>query len=208
MTSKKLFATILISLIFFSVQAINPLLKSLILPGWGELSLNSKTGFYLLGAEIATWSGVGYFTMESTHLKNESILYAQKFGGISVDDSKSFVFELMRKYNSSDIYNETIIEDANNYSDDEELQQQYIQEHLILEEWSWESRIDRNKFSDLLRDKDKMKDKAKAISGVIIVNRLVSMINVIRLNKKQKIATIGFSLNHSLTPIMNFSHRF
>ena len=55
------------------------LFKSLILPGWGELSAGNKSGYGFIATEVALWSIKFYFANEQDLVRTQSEEHAERY---------------------------------------------------------------------------------------------------------------------------------
>jgi len=196
------------------------LIKSAIVPGWGELSVGNKSGYVFLLSELLFWSGRFYFLEESRVLKKEAYLFALKHSGISPDKYDQAVIELISKYNSSGFqpggYNESILRQAKTlYPDDLDKQDQYLKDNMIFEEslfWEWESKDHKRRYNIIRKNSNHNTDYAKAVMGAIVANHLLSALNAARvtsLNNKKNGLEFSIDLEKErLQPILTATYRF
>jgi len=196
------------------------ILKSALIPGWGELSMRNNSGYIFLLSEILLWSGRFYFLEEVKLREEESYMYALQYGGLQPGQYDDDFLYLLTKYNSSSFeaggYNEMILQRARSlFPDDPAAQNQYIQDNAILDEalfWSWETREDRRQYSIMRKNADHNRDYAKAVIGVIVANHIVSVINSARIaaaQRREHRLQIGFDYDHkSLTPLLKAEYNF
>ncbi len=196
------------------------IMKSAIIPGWGELSMGNSSGYIFLLSEILLWSGRYYFLEEVKLREEESYVYALQYAGLQSGDYDAEFLHLLTKYNSSGFeaggYNEMILQRARSlYPDDPAAQNQYIHDNAILDEslfWSWETREDRRLYSIMRKNADHNRDYAKAVVGVIVANHIVSVINSARIataQRREQRLQIGFDYDHrSFTPLLKAAYSF
>jgi len=218
LNSKILLITIIIFL-FVSLQSeeIKPrtaFLKSALIPGWGELTMGHSSGYFLLTTEIILWSSIFFFNEERDLLLKESFNYAVKYAHIDPDaDFDEDYFYNLTKYNSSGFdawgYNAYIIELAENIPDPEE-RQEFIQNNIYPDNlfWEWDSKEHRRQYGIKRKDSTHYEDYAKAATGVIIANHILSAINSLRIGNKQNRLDINMSLNSKLDPVLNIHYHF
>ena len=190
-------------------------LKSLILPGWGELSNNSKTGYVTLTSELVLLSTHFFYSNEIDLLKEEAYQYAIKFAGINSGEYTDQYWVNLTRYSSSGFepggFNSYVYQDALTlYPNDSEMQQQYIDSYKIPDSksWNWNSKVDRAHFSHIRVDQRSAEDIAKTLVGVITLNHLVSGVNAARVALKLKKVNLKVSLNKDLYPNISYSYHF
>ncbi|HOD17520.1 MAG TPA: hypothetical protein PLF50_02040 [Candidatus Cloacimonadota bacterium] len=215
----KIFLLLLVfSCLFFALPAKiytpNPLLKSALIPGWGQLSLNHSYGYAMLTAEILCWSDYYYATTEQDLKERSSYEYALKFAHINPGKYSSQYYRDLAKFNSSGFdaggYNAMVRQEAINlFPADLAAQQQYIEEKGIPADkaWNWDSISNRNKYAAMRKDILELKDQAQIITGVLIANHIFSSIDMLRLKPQWK--NVHASVRyHNSQPELNLSVNF
>ncbi len=193
-------------------------LKSVILPGWGQISNDHNAGYIHLGLEITLISSLIYFTNEADIQKDKSINYAVKYAHINPINHPDSYYKMLGDYNSSYYeaggYNQEVLNDAiaNNPGDPEE-QQNYIDANAIPDDlnWRWDSRKNRYTFNDLRKKYYYNQDYAKITTGVIVANHLFSLIDMMIRYKNRNIAdtyTMYSTINNEMTPMLNVQIKF
>jgi len=212
-----LITLLLFSVIFLNSEEVNPrkaFLKSALIPGWGELSMGNHSGYFLLASEIMLWTSMFYFNEEEDLLFKESFNYAVKYAHIdpNSDFDEIYLYHLT-KYNSSGFdaggYNAYIIEQAESIEDPLE-RQEYIQNNIYNDDlyWEWDSKDRRRKYGIKRKDALHYKDYAKAVSGVITANHILSAINSLRIGSKKRKVNIDVSVNDKLDPMLFIRYNF
>ena len=166
-------------------------LKSLVLPGWGEHTLGESKqaqGFfireaalwliYIGGKKTANWYESDYTAFAELHsdvdMKGKNYLFAVNLG----------------HYESFEQYNDT--------KERQRLVEEKYGEGKGLE-WQWDNSINRIKY-DEMRIKSATYDKyAKFAVGSLILHRLVSVIDVIYLERTKLQVNIEPQLNKNLS---------
>ena len=220
--SKKNLLFTFLMLLVMTIQADNTIkpginfLKSAILPGWGQLSVNKNYGYAYIFAEASFWSMHLYCNQESENNADASFKYAVKYGNVDpyYDYSNQF-FEDMRHYSSSGFeeggYNAHIVDEAEDkYPDDIVKQQQYIADNIYNEEhyWRWNSDDNQSKYSSYRRNIDEYADYLKLVAGVIAANHIISAIDALRLSNHLKKVQFGVDFNADHTPLFTCSVKF
>lgn len=163
-------------------------LKSAILPGWGQLSLDRDYGYGMMAAEVGIIGSMFYLANEQKLSKQESYEYALQFAHIQPGDYSPEYFSHLSRYNSSGFggggYNAMIRQEAlEQFPSDPLAQQAYIDSHAYSDEmaWNWDSSADRGKYSKMRIHTQDLKDYAKIATGIMIFNHLVSGIDILRI---------------------------
>ena len=183
---KAIYIIILYSGIIFSAPTIHPMVKSLLIPGWGELDLDSQNSsrFFMQTEAIlftSCWSAYKLARMK----ENEYIAYANDYAGAkNITDHRYWV-------------------DIGNYNSNED----FDEEHLRMRDgkegqwssspWHWKGgEISRKKFEKMRIDSDKLYFTGRFIIGGIILNHITSGINALYLSR--------INNKFSLLPIIKF----
>ena len=174
-----------ISILHFSIllgdPVINPIVKSLLVPGWGEVSLGyqKSSRFFIHSEAILMVSCLSAYKIGDMK-RNEYIAFANEHAGVkNINDHRYWVD--IGNYNSNKAYDE---------------------EHLRMRDgkegqwtsypWLWEGGDSyRKQFEKMRIDSDKLFFSGKFIIGGIILNHIVSGINTLyltRINKNKKLS--------------------
>ncbi len=184
---------ILIIAIIFSLQsslfAGSGIWKSLIVPGWGEKQLDyDKRGNLLLFAEFALWAGLTYSNDQYSSYKNSYINHGQNYAGVNWINKNDLYAANVGNYTclsyddcGDEAYNEIIRKETFGndigYPETEEYK------------WNWENRTERLRY-DTWRNKSKNYNDIKGfIVGGMILNRIISVIDVVILERKNKLSS-------------------
>jgi hypothetical protein len=179
-------------------------LKSLLLPGWGELSAGStKRGASFLLAEGILWGSFAalqvYSSWKQKDLENFAVERAQVN---SIGKSKSFYSDVS---NFSNIYE---------YNEEKRRFRQYDEVYPVDEDhfWQWKKERDQEKFDEMRSSTEVAKRNATLVIGGILVNHIISSVDAIwvthQANKKisssiqlgpfvDRFGEIGFTLSLS-----------
>jgi hypothetical protein len=171
----------------------SPILKSLVIPGLGELSLGQKKRAKLFGGlEIALWLLVAESIQSKEKSRSNMISYAAIHAGASLK-GKDHQFAL-------DIANYLSVEDFN-----QEQQRMRLSGRVYSTDdynWKWDSQDHQEQYWNYIRRRAKARKIGMFAIGGMIVNRIVSGINVSYFNKhKQSKTSIKFEpldLNESV----------
>ncbi len=213
--------TILLSVIALLSLSLNagisdripPIIKSIILPGWGEISQGYNRGYAQMFVDAGLWTSLFYYNEESDLFQEKAYDYAVRFAGISnTNHSEQYLVDI-GKYDHSGFdvrgYNAMIVVMANHeYSTDNESRQQYIQDNIYSDDmaWEWESVQHRSKYTSYRKKSMDCDDYAGMISGLLIVNRVASCIDLLII-KQSKLKAMT-SLYDYQTPMINLSFEF
>ena len=179
-------AIVLLLLMLPVVAAAQPanrsaLMKSALLPGWGQLSLGHSTrGYVFMGLEATTWLGAGLSWLKSSWNRDDYVSLAMAEAGIDADGRGSQFLDDLADFSSSDEYNDYIRSLARYYyPDDPEAQREYFENHARYgsDGWDWSSASARERFYDRLKDSRNWSRRAIYIAGFALVNRAVSAID-------------------------------
>lgn len=189
--------TILISLFLLGsitlqakVFTVNPLLKSILIPGWGQLSQGHSYGYVMLTSETLFWSTYLYNKNEQDLKDRSSYEYALKFAHINPADYSAQYYRDLSKYNSSGFdaggYNAMIRQTAIElFQYDPIAQQAYIDENKYTDEmsWGWDNDTLRKKYGTQRKEILDLKDQAQVFTGLLIANHIISGIDMLRQRK-------------------------
>jgi hypothetical protein len=169
-------------------------LKSAILPGWGELSNNHKSGYAFIASEVMFWFSKYYLINESKQYEQASVLHAVKFAHINPEMNFDDVYyDNLRRYLSygydSGGYNANVVMQAKKlYPVNLQEQQNYIMENIYNDSfyWHWDSKDKQREYKIMRKRISEYSDYSKAVTGFIILNHLVSAFNSARISSKLK----------------------
>ena len=174
---------------------IPPTIKSTIIPGWGEYDLNknSRGNFFItteiIGIALTTFSFIRSNNIETTY---QSI--AAEHANVVIDGKNHQFWVDIGNYNSQFDYNEEHLrwrEFDNLYPSEANWN------------WDWEAESKRKEFEDLRIESDRMKLVGKFFIGGIVLNHIISVIDVLYLKNISLKEKVEFSSyinpsNHSL----------
>jgi len=169
-----------ITLILF--QAMNPIIASAILPGWGESLTGRRTEarvfFIIEGSLWSSYAGFNYFG-------HKTMFSSQAFAADRADanprqDDEDY-YDIVEDFDSSDDYNLKVERDASYYYPNDPLQQQeYIAENGYFgnDTWNWDTLSSRLQYWERRKAGREDMRRASFVSGFLIIDRIVSVINV------------------------------
>ncbi|MCK5519596.1 MAG: hypothetical protein KAI81_00660 [Candidatus Marinimicrobia bacterium] len=176
-----------------SAEIKTDIVKSLIVPGWGQMKYNSKHSKILLSTELSlltSFVGVSWYaSVQHQDLK----AYAAQYSNADerFDDERYWV-------------------DLGNYMSWEEHREEMLELRLsdnIYEEkfaWTWLD-VDRaNTYRNLRRDRDISRNRKTMIVGAMVFNRVISLVDLIYLNNISEKITLSY-FEQSGVEGLNFS---
>lgn len=190
------------------------LIKSLVIPGWSQISSGRDYGYVMLSSEVAIIGSMAFFNNESKGLMRESYEYAIKFAHLNPNHYDTEFYNHLARYESSGFdtggYNAWVRKIAlETYPYDPLLQQEYIDTHSYGDDkyWSWDDSGKRSEYNRLRNRSSDFKDYALVAGGVMLLNHLVSGIDVMRYTAKPRSSQLSFSVQDR-TPLVNISYKF
>jgi len=192
------------------------MLRSALVPGWGELAAGNKTGYAFLASEVILISSHFYFLAEADLKDKASYNYAVKYAHINPDLelTDDYYYHLSRYMNSSfdtGGYNAYIVEIAKaRYPDDPEAQTVYIENNKYSDDeyWAWDDEIKQNDYSILRKRITQYGDYAKAITGAIIANHIISALNAFRVSSHLKKVNAQVQFDSDMNPLFTLQYKF
>ena len=153
-------------------------LYSALLPGLGEYKLGHKTkAKYFFGAEALSWLGFAAFKIYGNWKEDDYIEFAAEKANAQLEGKDDAFIDLVGFYESLDQYNT-----LGRVSDRERP--------FLLDtpenHWYWESETDQRAFRDLKNESRSAYRNADFMLGVLVFNRLVSIIDAVRDAKRAK----------------------
>lgn len=183
--------------------------QSLVLPGLAQVRHDHKYGYAMLAAETAIISSMFYFSQETALKKRASYEYALKFAHIFPGDYDEAYLRDLSRYNSSGFeaggYNAMVREEAMRLFPHDPAQQQiYIEENMYPDElaWNWDDKDNRAAYVQIRTQTQNLRDYGKVAVGVMIVNHLISGLDVLRFNARDKEAQVYFSMKDKIPMLM------
>lgn len=162
-------------------------LKSLAVPGLSQVINGRAYGYGMMAAEVGIISGMFYINNERNLKARESYEFAIKNAHINPGTYSDQYFRNLSRFNSSGFeaggYNARIRQTAMDlYPNDPVAQQQYIDTNAYGDDmaWNWDSPTLRGEYSKIRIKTQDLRDYGKIAVGVLILNHLVSGIDVLR----------------------------
>ncbi|MEA3286841.1 MAG: hypothetical protein U9Q77_05655 [Candidatus Marinimicrobia bacterium] len=166
------------------MSASKPLvIKSAILPGWGEHSYNSSTRGYLFnGIEVALWIFAGTAYSAAVSHENDLFYFASEYGQITDPQHHSDVFmDRVSKYDNMEEYNAQMLRNR---------QWDRIYSAENGEYWNWESDEKRQKYFSIKTQRYLWRQRLTYSFGAIALNHLVSTMDALYLKRLQAAITV------------------
>jgi hypothetical protein len=172
-----------------------PFLLSILLPGMGQLSMGEKghaIPFFI--AEGLIWTNYAYRQISGHKREDDYIEQAKINAGVGVSDAEDDYWKTVGQYSRSsgegpNSYEEDLRRDARDlYPSDPAAQDAYVAEHLPTgdQAWEWETEALRAQYQDTRDTANDAFHKAKYSFAAALVNRVVSVIDVQLLRRKQR----------------------
>lgn len=153
-------------------------LKSALIPGWGEHDyLSHKRGYIFNGIEASLWIFAGLAYSSAIQHENDLYFAASEYGQISDPHLKSDVFlDRVSKYNSMEEYNEQMLRNR---------QWDRIYSAEKGEFWEWESYEKREEYFEIKTMRWQWRQRLTYTFGAIALNHLVSSMDALYLKRNQ-----------------------
>ncbi|MBT3227925.1 MAG: hypothetical protein HOD43_11630 [Candidatus Marinimicrobia bacterium] len=163
-------------------------LKSTLIPGWGEHSYDAHSRGYLFnGIEAALWIFAGFASSTATNHENDLYYFASEYGQIANPQDKSDVYlDRVSKYNSMDEYNEQMLRNR-------QWDRLYSAENGYY--WEWESEAKRGEYFDIKTQRYLWRQRLTYTFGAIALNHLVSTMDALYLKRLNTSMTVQPQIN-------------
>ena len=160
-------------------------LRSLILPGWGQLATGHDTQAAIFGGlELATWVTYATFERQGALRRDSYFDTAQLFAGIDLGAAPESYRKLVGQYRSSDVYNQyVVLREANYFYEDPTERAQYIASRSIpaSDAWNWGDNYDAFlRYGAERRSSEQAYKNGQYTLGFAIINRMVSAVMAAR----------------------------
>ena len=156
------------------------ILYSLLLPGMGELyAENYSSGKYFTIADALLWgSYIGFYAYGNMR-KSDYKSFAASNGGVNNNGKNEAYYTTIGNYLSIQQYNDQKALERN-FSEMYDVNQYY---------WNWKTNAQRSIYRNIWTSSESAYNNLRFIAGALILNRIASIINVVRLvnayNKRQ-----------------------
>jgi hypothetical protein len=182
------------------------ILYSLLLPGMGELYAGDySSGKYFTITDALLWgSYIGFYSYGNMK-KSDYKSYAAAYAGVNNSGKDDSYYTIIGNYlNVQQYNNEKALE--RNFNEMYNVDQYY---------WNWQNADQRSAYKDMWTSSESAYNDLKFVAGALILNRVISMINAVRLvsayNKRQNDELswqVSFGVNNSPTLPNRFSFNF
>jgi len=154
------------------------ILKSALIPGWGEHDYQSHSRGYLFnGIETTLWIFAGLAYTSAVQHENDLFYAASEYGQITNPHLKSDVFlDRVSKYDNMDEYNEQMLRNR---------QWDRVYSAEDGEYWEWESFDKRVDFFNIKTKRWQWRQRLTYTFGAIALNHLVSSMDALYLKRNQ-----------------------
>ena len=158
-------------------------LKSTLIPGWGEHSYQAHTkGYIFNGIEAALWIFAGIASSAASSHENDLYYFATTYGQISDPQKKSDVFlDRVSKYESMDAYNAQMLRNR-------QWDRIYSAEYGYY--WNWESDDRRQEYFDIKTERYLWRQRLTYTFGAIALNHLISTMDAVFLKRQNATMTV------------------
>lgn len=195
---------LLLLLVLSSVSAkstFKALAFSAVLPGTGELYMGDHTkGGIFLCTEAAIIFTYVRLQQERQWAIDSYKEFALSKAGIATNN-EDWYYQRIQNWESSSRYNQSIYRDARNYyliyQNDPEGYQAYLDDHLVPDDmtWDWDTDANWKKYRAMRRDKQNYEIYQNFAIAALILNRLVSVVDItVNVPRYKKLAK-GFSIS-------------
>jgi hypothetical protein len=169
-----------------SAERAQVLLRSLTIPGWGQATLGHDRSATVFGlVELGVWATFIGFRVQVAMRRDAYERSAQLLAGIDLDGRDEEFRRTVGAFISSDEYNRLVVyrDAANLYYNDPALYRQYIAEHQLSgnDTWDWGSEENLQRYRAQRRNVTEASQNANTMLAVAMVNRLVSALHAARL---------------------------
>ena len=161
------------------------IIYSLLLPGMGELYAGSySSGKYFTIAEGALWTTYIGMKAYGNWQKDRYKSFAASNGGVSVDGKNDDYLATISEYTNIDEYNNDMALQRN-------FDKMYNPSTYY---WNWQTQDDRKTYRSMWKSSEQTFNDVRFVVGALIVNRIVSAINAVRL-----VSSYNKSLNEDVS---------
>lgn len=156
-------------------------LRSIVLPGWGQMHAGHTTrGTIFMGLEASIWAGVGVSYLQGVFNRDDFRNLAMEEAGIDVSSRDRDFQDDVGNFSSSAEYNDYIRSLARAlYPDDPDAQREYFENNARYgaDGWNWSGSGARHEYSDALTDSREWFRRTTYVAAFALVNRAVSAID-------------------------------
>jgi hypothetical protein len=173
--------------VVLSPERARVLLRSLTVPGWGQLSTGHRTAATVFGvAELGVWTTYTAFRIQTQMRRDSYVRTARVLAGIDLRGRDEEFLRIIGAFASSDEYNQLVVarDAANLYYDDPAQFQAYVDTHSLsgADVWAWPDDEALLRYRGQRKDSQRAALRANAALAMAVVNRLLSAIHAARLH--------------------------
>ena len=172
--------------------------KSLLVPGWGQLTQDRPKAATMFAASEAVLilTSVGMQTYGGW-LRNDYRSIAATYAGLPDGGNRSHgMYVDMGNWMTAGEFNQARQRERS-------FDRQYLNSN---DQWRWTSDAQRERFKDIRLRSDKTLDAVKFAVGTVVINHLVSAIEASNYSRKKANAKVGVSLSGTTQePFINFA---
>tara|TARA_Y100000768_G_C23924033_1_gene656502 strand:- start:84 stop:683 length:600 start_codon:yes stop_codon:yes gene_type:complete len=197
-----MFKRLIITFILSSVAMgkpfeLNPVLKSSLIPGWGEAVLeNNKRARLFSSIELSLWTACLATYTASYHQMLQYQSFAVEHAGVDADNKDHKYWVDIGNYIDLDQHNS------------EHLRWRYLDEiYSESDHWLWDNKNNMKNFESMRIRSDMLAKTGEYVIGAIIMNHLLSAIDtlyLLRLKKENDVAIIPIIRESDYGLILNF----
>jgi hypothetical protein len=162
---------------------------SAILPGLGEqyIGRGDRAKIFFV-AEAVIWTAFAYYRIEGNLRQDRAIEFARTHGQASTQGDADY-YEHIGQWLSLDEWHEIVRRDARlRFPDDPDAQASFFEENKKYDEsrfWEWADDEVRTDYRVLRSRFEKSYRNSRLVAGAALVNRLVSVVHVMTLTRRQ-----------------------
>ena len=154
-------------------------LKSLVLPGWGHLSVgesHKNRGLAHLGTEAVLIGSFFGLTIRGNRLDGDIQTLSRLSAGVDISGRERAFKLAVGDFNSLADYNDYQLRTRN---------WDRLLEDIPANRWEWQTTDDRLRYRDLRQDRDQIRNQLPALAGLMVVNRVISAISAYNRSRKE-----------------------
>jgi hypothetical protein len=160
-----------------------PRVQSLVIPGWGEKTLQRPArARFFIGSEISLWVSFAGSFLYTDLLQDRMVAYAAEHAGVEGSGKETQFWIDIGNYDSRDAYNEEHLR----WRDYESLYPTGTTWY-----WDWDTDQHRSRFETLRIRRDQWSLAGKFLLGGLLLNRVVSIIDVLYLQRIEHIKSVS-----------------
>lgn len=179
------------------------ILYSMVLPGMGELYAGSyESGVYFTVADGVLWGTYIGMNVYANWQKDRYISYAINKAGINTNAKDETYYATISSYLNIDQYN-------NEKAFERDYAAMYSNQNIYY--WKWNTNEERKEYRKMWSSSEQTFNNVRFVVGALILNRVVSAINAVRLVSKYNSnlsEEIGWNLSSGLQNMPDNSYSY